>query len=190
MSYEAELGIKALLVAIGEDPEREGVRDTPKRVLKAFKEMTGGMHLDPADILGTTFDGGDYDEVVIVRNISFVSICEHHLLTFSGTADVAYLPAQVAEGKFRVVGLSKIPRVVDVFARRLQLQEQMTSQIASALEEHLKPRGVAVLVQASHSCMECRGVKKAGASMITSVMRGIFKTDVSARAELMALLRP
>lgn len=192
-----EDGVAGLLRAIGEDPQREGLRDTPKRVAKALREMTSGQHEDIAQILKTTFDGGDYDEVITVNNIDFVSMCEHHLLPFSGKAFVAYLPGAepapfgtldiVQKERYRVVGLSKIPRLVDAFARRLQLQEQMTSQIAEAMNTHLQPRGVAVMVTAGHSCMSCRGVRKAGATMVTSKLLGAFKTDQALRAEVFRL---
>lgn len=177
-------GVRALLVAIGENPEREGVRDTPERVLKAFKEMTSGHLVDIEKLLSKDFDGGDYDEVIAVTDIDFVSLCEHHMLPFSGTCSVAYLPTNG-----RVVGLSKIPRVVDAYARRLQIQEGMTMQIAKALEKYLRPRGVGVLIQATHSCMSCRGVRKPHAKMITSVMSGAFRKDSAARDEVLRLFK-
>ncbi len=180
--HEGEQHVRAMLKAIGEDPDREGIRDTPRRVIKALLEMTSGTLLDPKDVLGTTFDGGGYDEVVCVTDIPYTSTCEHHLLPFTGHAHVAYLP------RMRVVGLSKIPRVVDMFAQRLQLQEQLTKQIANALGVHLNPRGVAVVLEGAHSCMSCRGVKKSGATMVTSVMEGVFRTDASVRAEVLHLI--
>jgi len=183
-----EAAVITLLKAIGEDPQREGLYDTPKRVVKALREMTSGMREDPAAVLAVTFDGEAYDEVICVGGIPFTSMCEHHLLTFSGKAAVAYLPSKNEGGKSRVVGLSKIPRVVDIFARRLQLQERMTMQIADALTEHLRPRGVAVMVEAEHSCMICRGVRKSGARMGTSVMRGVFKDDSASRAEVIQMI--
>jgi GTP cyclohydrolase I len=193
------LAVQELLRAVGEDPHREGLRDTPRRVFQALAEMTAGCRESAAEHLAVTFDGGAYDEVVVLAGIPFTSLCEHHLLPFSGTASVAYLPGEVAPaqdseasrtGMYRVVGLSKLARVVDVFARRLQLQEQLTVQIADALEEHLMPRGTAVLVEAAHSCMSCRGVLKTGAVMRTNALRGAFRTNPSLRAEVMALLRP
>ncbi len=179
--------VRAMLRAIGEDPDREGLRDTPKRVLKALQEMTAGNALDPADVLGVTFDGDGYDQIVSLGGIPFTSMCEHHLLPFSGKAAIAYLPSLV-DGKTRVVGLSKMARVVDIFARRLQLQERLTAQIANAIESHLQPRGVAVIVEAEHACMVCRGVRKPGARMGTSEMRGAFRDSPSARAEVLQLL--
>lgn len=171
-----------ILEHIGEDPNREGLADTPKRVLKAFTEMTTGYHLDPATILERTFDVGDADELVVVRGIPFHSLCEHHLLSFTGTATVGYLPVD------RVVGLSKIPRLVDCFARRLQVQERMTRQIADALVEHLGVETVGVVVRGQHSCMSCRGVGKS-AEMITSRLTGLLRDDPAARAEFMGLER-
>lgn len=184
--------VKALLCALGQDPEREGLKDTPARVAKALWEMTAGERDDPAAILKVTFDGGAYDEVVALAGIPFTSVCEHHLLPFSGHAGVAYLPS-AAEGesraRYRVVGLSKLARLVELYARRLQLQEQLTTQVADALVEHLQPRGVAVLIEAEHACMACRGVRKSGAVMRTSVLRGAFKDDPAARAEVLGMLR-
>jgi len=187
MSKRAEQGVRNLLIAMGEDPAREGLLDTPARVVRAMREMTSGHADDVAKILAVTFDSGQYDEVIVVAGISFVSMCEHHLLPFTGHAAVAYLPSKGPNGH-RVVGLSKIPRVVEAFARRLQLQERMTTQIADALEAHLEPRGVAVVVEAEHSCMVCRGVRKAGAKMGTSDMRGTFRQRPEARAEVLQLI--
>lgn len=175
--------VARLLAFIDPDPGRDGLRDTPARVVRAMVEMTGGYHLDPAKILSRTFDQ-TYDEMVIVRRVDFTSMCEHHLLTFTGEATVAYIPG---EGDRGVVGLSKLARLVDCFAMRLQLQERMTLQIADALEAALEPRGVGVLVKAHHSCMGCRGVRKPRAEMVTSRLTGIIKDDAAARAEFMAL---
>lgn len=183
---EACDGVRALLALIDEDPMREGIIDTPKRVVKAMLEMTSGYKADLKTILATTFDSNGYDEVIAVNNIDFVSMCEHHLLPFTGSAFVAYLPAKVDAG-YRVVGLSKIPRLVDAFAHRLQLQEQMTMQIATSMVEHLDPRGVGVVVTAEHSCMSCRGVRKSGANMVTSAMMGSFRHDPTLRAEVFRL---
>lgn len=180
LQAKAEQGIQELLKAVGEDPTRSGLTDTPERVVKAFLEMTCGYKQDPAQILGRTFEDS-YDEVVIVRNIAFTSLCEHHLLPFLGSADVGYIPG-------KVVGLSKIPRLVDCFACRLQMQERLTRQIAEAIEKHLEARGVAVVIRGSHSCMGCRGVKKPGAEMVTSVTLGMFRDNASARSEFLALL--
>ncbi len=185
----AKAGVRDLLLAMGEDPTREGLRDTPSRVVKAMMEMTSGASDDEIDkTLSVTFDSGNYDQVIVVGGISFISMCEHHLLPFSGKASIAYLPEKDAQGKYRVVGLSKIPRVVEAYARRLQLQEQMTCQIANALERNLSPRGVAVVLEAEHSCMVCRGVRKAGAKMGTSEMRGVFRDHATTRAEVMQLI--
>ena len=177
----AKNGIVALLKAIGEDPSREGLLDTPKRVVKAYKEMTEGYNTSPIEILNTTFEVGNVDEMVILRNIDFVSLCEHHLLPFTGTATVAYVP--MPNG--RVVGLSKLARLVDCFSRRLQVQERLTTQITTALDKHLDTLGSACLVRASHSCMSCRGVRKTG-EMVTSSLTGIFR-EAEARAEFLSL---
>ena len=168
-----------LLEHIGEDPRREGLIDTPQRVLKALSEMTAGYAEDPVDVLGTTFDV-PFDELVAVTGVEFVSLCEHHMLPFTGTACIGYLPGD------RVVGLSKLARIVDTFARRLQVQERMTNQIAEAISDVLKPRGVAVVVSGQHSCMSCRGVRKHG-TMVTSAMLGRFRESDALRAEFMAL---
>lgn len=188
-------GVRALLRYIGEDPDREGLRDTPRRVVDAMLEMTQGGEANVSKLLNVTFDSGRYDEVIAVKGISFTSMCEHHLLPFTGTAGVAYIPSAAIdsdpadhEASFRVVGLSKIPRLVDVYARRPQLQEQMTSQIADALDLYLRPRAVAVVLSAEHSCASCRGVRKSGMSMVTSVLRGLFRTDPAARAEVLRIL--
>lgn len=177
---EIENGIRLMIESTGVE-WHEGLKDTPSRVVKAFAEMTSGYKQDPAAILARTFPGESYDEMVIVPGIHFVSLCEHHLLPFSGTAAVAYIPRE------RVVGLSKIPRLVECFARRLQVQERMTVQIADALTEHLKPSGVGVVLRARHSCMTCRGVRQQNAEMVTSVMRGALRDKPEARAELMGL---
>lgn len=177
----AQVAVTRLLTWIGEDPTREGLLDTPKRVAKAFREMTDGLHKNPADVLGTVFNETS-DQMVVVRGIRFSSMCEHHLLPFTGTAAVGYVP------NGRVIGLSKIPRLVEVFAKRPQVQERMTNQIAQALMEHLEPRGVGVVVKAHHSCMGCRGVKQPDAEMITSCMLGCMKDDASSRAELMEFI--
>lgn len=174
-----EENVRRLLQHIGEDPTREGLLDTPKRVVKALTEMTAGYLLDPAQVLGTTF-GDTCDEMIVVSPIEFTSTCEHHLLPFTGTATVGYVPGD------RVVGLSKLPRLVDLFAHRLQIQERMTNQIADAIEEHLRPRGVGVILSAHHTCMSCRGVRKQGTQMTTSALRGYMKDDPKARAEFLA----
>lgn len=169
-----------LLEMIGEDVEREGLRDTPRRVAKAFMEMTKGYRENAKEILGTVFDVG-YDEMVILKDVHFVSLCEHHLLPFTGVAHVGYLPGE------KVVGLSKMARLVHCYARRLQIQERMTQQIAKAMEEHLSPRGVAVIVKAQHACMSCRGVKEEKAQMVTSAMLGAMRVGAP-RAEFLRLI--
>lgn len=180
---EALRGVRALLEYIGEDPDREGLRDTPGRVVRAWDEMCEGYAMDPAQILQRNF-GANYNEMICVPNVEFFSTCEHHMLPFVGVAHVAYIPGVKP---CRVVGLSKLARLVDCFARRLQIQEKMTCQIADAIEEHLKPRGVAVVVNARHMCMSCRGVKKQNSSMVTSAMRGAF-IAAETRAEFLALV--
>lgn len=179
---DAQEAVRTLLRYIGEDPAREGLIDTPKRVAKALREMTSGLAQDEVAVLGTTFEAEGYDEIVLVRDIEFTSLCEHHLLTFKGHAHVGYLP------RARVVGLSKIPRMVDVLSRRPQIQERMTKQVADALENALDPRGVFVVIEGEHSCMSCRGVRKHGAAMVTSCVRGVFRDNVHARAEAMSLI--
>lgn len=168
------------LEAIGEDPNRDGLKDTPKRVIKALLEMTSGYGEDPGCILSTTFDV-EYDEVVVLRDIAFTSLCEHHMLPFTGTATIGYLPGK------RVVGLSKLARLVHCHAKRLQVQERMTQDIAKDIEKHLKPKGVAVVVRGIHNCMVCRGVRLSGAEMVTSAMRGAFREQPALRSEFMGL---
>lgn len=180
-SIHAQAAVVRLLEWIGEDITREGLRDTPKRVAKAFREMTAGLHQNPADVLGTVFNETS-DQMVVVRGIRFSSMCEHHLLPFTGTAAVGYVP----DG--RVIGLSKIPRLVEVFGKRPQVQERMTNQIALALMEHLRPQGVGVIVKAHHSCMGCRGVRQPDAEMVTSCLLGCMKDDSKARSELLELM--
>lgn len=181
-----ERAVREIILAIGEDPDREGLLDTPQRVARAYREMFAGMHEDASEHLARQFDqpAAGEDEVVMLRNIQFTSMCEHHLLPFTGRAHVAYLPAH---GK--VTGLSKLARTVDVFARRPQLQERLTGQIADALVQHLDPRGVAVLVEAEHSCLKIRGASKHEADMITTAFRGVFASDRVLRAEVLALMR-
>lgn len=176
--------VQNLLIGIGEDPERDGLRDTPARVVKALAEMTEGYQQDPKTILSKQFDNdGKYDQMIILTDIDFVSLCEHHMLPFYGKAGVAYVP-----GNNKIVGLSKLARLVECFARRLQVQERMTQQIADALDAELQPIGVGVIIKAHHSCMSCRGIKKAGASMITSSLKGVLKEDLSARQEFLKLV--
>lgn len=173
--------VRAILTAIGEDPEREGLADTPGRVERQWAELTSGYAADPATALGTTFEV-EYDEMVVVRDIAFYSLCEHHLLPFHGRVQVGYLP------KGRVVGLSKIPRLVEAFAHRLQVQERMTQQIAETLMTHLDPKGVAVVVEAAHLCTMMRGVRQQEAVMITSAMLGTFRSDARTRSEFLTLI--
>jgi GTP cyclohydrolase I len=176
-----EKAVCEILLAVGEDPNREGLRDTPSRVSRMYAELLEGVSHDPAEHLETIFHE-KYDEIVLLRDIPFYSICEHHLMPFIGKAHVAYLP----DGQ--VVGVSKLARIVDSFARRLQLQERLTDQIADFLMRNLKPKGVSVVLEASHSCMTIRGIKKAGAVMVTSALRGIFKSDPRSRSEVLTLM--
>ena len=170
--------IRDLLSAIGEDADREGLRETPRRVADMYAELFEGFDTDPGEHLMITFEEG-HDEMVMVRDIAFTSLCEHHLIPFTGLAHVAYLPS--AEG--RIAGLSKIARLVEGFARRLQVQERMTTQIVEAMERVMQPRGSIVVIEAEHFCMSMRGVKKAGATTVTSAVRGVFRDDAAYRAE-------
>ncbi len=179
-----ERAVSELLVAVGEDPRRDGLLDTPARVARMWAEMLAGYRENPAAHLAKTFDI-DHGELVLVRDIPFSSMCEHHMLPFSGTAHVAYLPGATG----RVTGLSKLARVVEGYARRLQVQERMTGQIADALQAMLEPSGVLILVEAEHSCMSLRGVRKAGSTTVTIATRGCYADEQTARAEVLALLR-
>jgi GTP cyclohydrolase I len=179
----AEAAVRELLLAIGEDPDRPGLRDTPARVARAYVEIFAGLRQDPGDVLATTFDE-DHDELVLVKDIPMYSTCEHHLVPFHGVAHVGYIPGE--DG--RVTGLSKLARLVEVYARRPQVQERMTSQIADALVEGLTPRGVLVVIEAEHLCMAMRGVRKPGATTVTSAVRGIFRDSAATRAEAMSLV--
>ena len=179
----AVAAVRELLIAIGEDPEREGLRDTPERVARAYAALTLGLHQTPEEVLTTTFDIG-HDEMVLVRDIELWSMCEHHLVPFTGVAHVGYIPNE--SGK--ITGLSKLARLVDVFAKRPQVQERLTTQVADALVKILEPRGVIVVIEAEHLCMTMRGVRKAGARTITSAVRGIMLSSPSTRAEAMALI--
>ena len=179
----AEAAIRELLYAIGEDPERDGLRDTPARVARAYREMFSGLYTDPDSVLNTMFDE-EHDELVIVKEIPMYSTCEHHLVSFHGVAHVGYIPGN--DG--RVTGLSKIARMVDLYAKRPQVQERLTSQIADALVRQLDPSGVIVVVEAEHLCMAMRGVRKPGAVTTTSAVRGIFKTNPASRAEALDLI--
>lgn len=179
---EAEEAVRTLLRWVGEDPDREGLVDTPKRVVKSYDDFFGGYDKDPHEILARTFDETDgYDEMVVLRDIEFTSHCEHHMVAIQGKAWVGYLPHK------RVVGISKLARVVDAFANRLQIQERLTAQVADTINDVLKPRGVAVVLQSQHHCMTTRGVHKPGASMVTSRMLGAFKDDIELRREFQSL---
>ncbi len=176
-----EKAVKEILLAVGEDIEREGLKRTPQRVASMYTELLAGMRENPKKHLRSVFTE-NYDEIVLLRNIPFYSICEHHLMPFIGSAHVAYLPSGT------VLGVSKLARIIDCFARRLQLQERLTEQIAAFLMDNLKPRGVAVVLEASHSCMTIRGIKKPGSLMVTSALRGIFKKDPRSRSEVLGLM--
>jgi GTP cyclohydrolase I len=178
----AAAAVRELLIAMGEDPEREGLRDTPDRVARAYAELTSGLRQAPSDVLTTTFDLG-HDEMVLVRDIELWSMCEHHLVPFTGVAHVGYIPAE--SGK--ITGLSKLARLVDVYAKRPQVQERLTTQVADALVEALEARGVIVVIEAEHLCMTMRGVRKAGARTITSAVRGQMH-NAATRSEAMALI--
>ena len=178
-----ERAVREILLAVGEDPDREGLRETPARVARAYAEMFAGLGEEPEDVLRTTFDLG-HDELVLVKDIAVTSTCEHHLLPFYGTAHVGYIPSD--EG--RITGLSKLARLVDVYARRPQVQERLTGQVADALLDGLKPRGVLVVLECEHLCMSVRGVRKPGAKTITSAVRGIFLDNPATRAEAMSLI--
>jgi GTP cyclohydrolase IA len=179
----AEAAVRELLYAIGEDPDRDGLRDTPARVARAYREVFAGLYTDPESVLNAMFDE-DHDEMVIVKEIPMYSTCEHHLVSFHGVAHVGYIPGK--DG--RVTGLSKIARLVDLYAKRPQVQERLTSQIADALVNKLDPRGVIVVVEAEHLCMAMRGVRKPGAVTTTSAVRGQFKTSAASRAEALDLI--
>src|SRR4051812_9224468 len=178
----AEAAVRELLIAIGEDPDREGLHDTPARVARAYAEVTSGLRMTPEDVLTTTFDLG-HEEMVLVRDIELWSMCEHHLVPFTGVAHVGYIPAE--SGK--ITGLSKLARLVDVYAKRPQVQERLTTQVADALVEALDARGVIVVIEAEHLCMTMRGVRKAGARTITSAVRGQMH-NAATRSEAMALI--
>lgn len=181
---EAERAVRTLLAYIGENPAREGLVDTPKRVTKAYGELFGGYDLDPHAELGTIFEEvGGYDDIVVMRDIPFTSHCEHHVLPFFGKVHVAYYPS---EG---VVGLSKIARVVDIYARRLQTQENLTAEIISCIDEALKPRGVAIMIEAEHMCIAARGIRQAGLSTVTTQFTGVFRDDPAEQVRFITLVR-
>ena len=176
--------VSEILIAIGEDVDRDGLVNTPNRVANMYEELFSGLHDDPARHLEVTF-AAEHDEMVMVRDIPFASLCEHHLVPFLGKAHVAYIPAE--DG--RITGLSKLARLVDGYARRLQVQERMTTEIADAIDKVLAPRGVLVVIEAEHLCMSMRGVKKPGTVTVTSSVRGLFRSDVATRAEAMQFIR-
>ncbi len=179
----AEAAVRELLLAVGENPDRQGLHDTPARVARAYREMFAGLYTDPDTVLDTTFDE-DHDELVLVTKIPMYSTCEHHLVAFHGMAHVGYIPGK--DG--RVTGLSKLARVIDLYAKRPQVQERLTAQIADAVVRKLDPRGVIVVIEAEHLCMAMRGVRKAGSITVTSAVRGQFKTDAASRSEALGLI--
>ncbi|MDG4768468.1 GTP cyclohydrolase I FolE [Solwaraspora sp. WMMD406] len=178
-----ERAVREILIAVGEDPDRDGLLKTPARVARAYAEMLAGLRADPAQVLTTTFEA-DHDELVLVRDIQMMSLCEHHMLPFRGVAHIGYIPG--ANG--RITGLSKLARLVEVYARRLQVQERLTAQIADMLMDRLEPRGVVTVLECEHMCMAMRGIQKAGAKTITSAVRGVFQRDAKSRAEAMSLI--
>jgi GTP cyclohydrolase I len=178
----AENAVRELLIAVGEDPDREGLRETPGRVARAYRELLAGLRQEPEDVLTTTFDLG-HDEMVLVKDIEIVSLCEHHLLPFHGVAHVGYIPAETG----KITGLSKLARLVEVFARRPQVQERLTTQIADSLMKILEARGAIVVIEAEHMCMSVRGIRKPGAKTTTSAVRGQLR-DATTRAEAMSLI--
>ncbi|HEY0700026.1 MAG TPA: GTP cyclohydrolase I FolE [Micromonospora sp.] len=178
-----EKAVREILIAVGEDPDRDGLRKTPARVARAYAELFAGLRVDPAQVLTTTFEA-NHEELVLVREIDVMSLCEHHLLPFHGVAHIGYIPG--ASG--RITGLSKLARLVEVFARRPQVQERLTSQIADLLMAQLQPRGVIVVLDCEHMCMAMRGIQKSGARTITSAVRGLLQQDAKTRAEAMALI--
>jgi GTP cyclohydrolase I len=179
----AEKAVRELLLACGEDPDREGLQETPARVARAYQEMFGGLYTDPDEVLGKTFDEC-HDELVLVTDIPMYSTCEHHLVPFHGVAHVGYIPNE--QGK--VTGLSKLARLVDLYAKRPQVQERLTTQIADAIEKRLEPRGVIVVVEAEHLCMAMRGIRKPGARTTTSAVRGLFRSSSTSRSEALSLI--
>ncbi len=180
---KVERAIRLLLEGIGEDPDREGVKDTPRRVAEMYEEVLGGIGVDPTPIV-TVVPGADFDEMIMVKDIPLTALCEHHMLPFNGRAHVAYIPNK--DG--RITGLSKIARVVDILAKRLQVQERLTTQIADVVDDALAPRGVFVVIEAEHLCMTMRGVKKPGSLTVTSAVRGLFRSDERTRQEAISLI--
>lgn len=180
----AEAAVRELLIAVGEDPEREGLLDTPARVARAYREVFAGLYTDPADVLSKTFDE-DHRELVLVRDIPIYSTCEHHLVPFHGVAHIGYIPGRSGA----VTGLSKLARLVDLYAKRPQVQERLTGQVADALVDRLQPTGVLVVIECEHLCMSMRGIRKAGSVTTTSAVRGSMRSNASTRAEALGLLR-
>ncbi|MFV2009512.1 MULTISPECIES: GTP cyclohydrolase I FolE [unclassified Micromonospora] len=178
-----EHAVREILIAVGEDPDRDGLRQTPARVARAYAELLAGLRADAAQVLTTTFEA-DHDELVLVRDIEVMSLCEHHMLPFRGVAHIGYIPGTTG----RITGLSKLARLVEVYARRLQVQERLTAQIADMLMSRLEPRGVVTVLECEHMCMAMRGIQKAGARTITSAVRGVFQRDAKSRAEAMSLI--
>jgi GTP cyclohydrolase IA len=178
-----EAAVREILIAVGEDPDRDGLRQTPARVARAYAELFAGLRVDPRQVLTATFEA-NHDELVLVRDIDVFTMCEHHLLPFHGSAHIGYIPGP--DG--RITGLSKLARLVEVYARRPQVQERLTSQIAETLMTSLKPRGVIVVIECEHMCMAMRGIQKAGARTVTSAVRGIFQRDAKSRSEAMSLI--
>jgi GTP cyclohydrolase IA len=179
----AERAVRELLIAVGEDPDREGLRDTPARVARAYKELLSGMRMSAEDVLTTTFDLG-HDEMILVKDIELWSMCEHHLVPFTGKAHIGYIPNENG----RITGLSKLARLVDLYAKRPQVQERLTTQVADAMMSILEARGAIVVIEAEHLCMTMRGVRKPGAKTVTSAVRGDFRDSASTRAEAMSLI--
>ncbi|MEQ4305317.1 GTP cyclohydrolase I FolE [Plantactinospora sp. B6F1] len=178
-----EKAVREILIAVGEDPDRDGLRQTPARVARAYAELFAGLRVDPAQVLSTTFEA-HHEELVVVRDIDVMSLCEHHLLPFRGSAHIGYIPGENG----RITGLSKLARLVEVYARRPQVQERLTSQIADLLLTRLEPRGVIVVLECEHMCMAMRGIQKSGAKTITSAVRGLLQRDAKSRSEAMALI--
>ena len=182
---KAEAAVRTLIEWAGEDPDREGLRDTPERVVRAYEEFFAGYREDPADILATTFnETAAYDEMIVLRNVRLESHCEHHIVPILGKAHIGYLPSD------RVVGVSKLARLVEIFAKRMQIQETLTSQVADTLQEVLRPRGVGVVIEAAHQCMTTRGIRKPGVSMVTSRMLGCFRDNPETRREFLDMIGP
>jgi GTP cyclohydrolase I len=178
-----EKAVLEIILAIGEDPEREGLRETPRRIAEMYEELFEGLHQDPLEVLKVGFEEEEHQEMVILRDIPFYSMCEHHFLPFHGVAHIGYIPEK------RIVGISKLARVVEILARRPQLQERLTGQIADIIMEGLQPKGVGVIIEAEHLCMTARGIKKPGSIVVTSANRGIFRSKLATRQEFLSLIR-